>query len=64
MVATMNETKLLPCPFCGCKNINLVDCFGGIVFVQCDDCRATFPHFDTQEEAINAWNRRATDERV
>lgn len=60
----MNETKLLPCPFCGGKNINLVDYSEVIVFVQCDDCCATFPHFDTKEEAINAWNRRATDERA
>jgi Lar family restriction alleviation protein len=57
----MKETELKPCPFCGCKNINLIDYHGGIVFVQCDDCCATFPHFDTKEEAINAWNRRAND---
>ena len=60
----MKEPKLNPCPFCGGKNINLADYSGVIVFVQCDDCCATFPHFDTKEEAINAWNRRATDERA
>ena len=25
---------------------------------KCFECFATFPHFDTQEEAIEAWNMR------
>ena len=58
----MSKTELKPCPFCGSKNIDLVDYSAVIVFVQCDDCCATFPQFDTKEEAIEAWNRRATDE--
>ncbi len=55
----MNEIELKPCPFCGGKNVCLTEHAAVIVFVQCDDCCATFPHFDSKEEAIEAWNRRA-----
>lgn len=53
-------TELKSCPFCGASVITLSD--AGIKcdiwFVQCDMCYATFPHFDSQEEAIENWNRR------
>lgn len=61
-VTTMaNELK--PCPFCGGTDISCADAGykTDIWFVQCEDCGATFPHFDSKEEAIDHWNRRATE---
>ena len=56
-------TELKPCPFCGGKNIDLSEAGlkTDVWFVQCWDCYATFPHFDSETEAIEAWNRRAGD---
>ena len=51
-----NELK--PCPFCSSKNIDISTYSTNVVFVQCDNCGATFPHFDSEKEAIEAWNRR------
>lgn len=68
----MNERiELKPCPFCG-GNAKLVDhtfwndttksfsykSYG----VMCRHCGVQgFQFYETEEEAINAWNRRATD---
>lgn len=60
----MKETKLKPCPFCDSKHIDITS-YGEVMwFIQCDNCYATFPEFETKEQAIDAWNRRATDERA
>jgi Lar family restriction alleviation protein len=60
-ITMANELK--PCPFCGGTDISCADAGykTDIWFVQCEDCGATFPHFDSKEEAIDHWNRRATD---
>lgn len=52
--------KLKPCPFCGGKNIHCADAGHktNMWFIQCEDCGATFPHFDSEKEANEAWNRR------
>ena len=52
----VNELK--PCPFCGSENIEITSYCADLVFIQCDGCGATFPHFDSEKEAIKAWNGR------
>jgi Lar family restriction alleviation protein len=56
--------KIKPCPFCGSEDIECKDhsrkC--DVWFIQCQDCYATFPHFDSEEEAIEAWNTRVGDD--
>ena len=49
---------LKSCPFCGNIDITITNHHNMMVFVQCEDCGATFPHFDTEEQAVDAWNRR------
>lgn len=57
--------ELLPCPFCQSENIYCADAGfkTDVWFVQCEECGATFPHFDSKEEAIKAWNTRTPKER-
>lgn len=59
----MNNEKLLPCPFCGdpmkIETIADVATGPGEVFVLCD-CGASSPGGGNLDEAIAAWNRRAT----
>ena len=57
----MKEIELKPCPFCEGK-AEITSYHNAAIFVQCTDCYATFPHFDSKEEAIEAWNRRADNE--
>lgn len=52
--------ELKACPFCGSENIDCSDAGNktDVWFVQCENCCATFPHFESKEEAITAWNTR------
>lgn len=61
------ETELKPCPFCGG-----MASVGGYVYeigaseytthdAECNDCHATTFEYPTEEEAIEAWNRRTKD---
>lgn len=54
----MNELKT--CPFCGRKAelIGVPKTEALKYVVLCKDCCNTFPH-NTEEEAVEAWNRRA-----
>ena len=61
--------KLMPCPFCGgeadthaCAELeNEVAriIFGGKYGAHCKVCRVATPPHSSEEEAIEAWNRRA-----
>lgn len=62
------ETGLKPCPFCRSKwtqvkysnnPFDTKEVYGGF-HAYCDDCHCTTMRFPTPEEAIEAWNRRAT----
>ena len=57
------SNELKPCPFCGSTNIDCADAGHktDVWFIQCDDCGATFPHFDSEQEAKDAWDKRANE---
>ena len=60
--------KLKPCPFCGSKAITLTSVYSDLHQVGCSNlsCKV-LPQtwdYDTLEEAIEAWNRRYTDEQT
>lgn len=58
----MMSEKLKPCPFCGSNDVEIVESFDGLC-VLCGNCEATSNDFGKIEDAIKAWNRRATDEK-
>lgn len=54
--------QLKNCPFCGGEaHIEFSYVWWGY-FVSCTVCGATQENYDKEEEAIEAWNRRASDE--
>ena len=59
--------ELKPCPFCGGKAFlseYLYSCEPGrctTQFVEFNGCHTTTYEYNTEEEAIEAWNRRAED---
>ena len=54
--------RLKPCPFCGwddCINIDKYKCGGEWwYFVECEECMENGPVGKTEQDAIDAWNRR------
>lgn len=52
--------ELKPCPFCGSKDLELLGHFS-IRWVACNSCYAESGSYDTDEEAIEAWNRRVKE---
>ena len=55
-------TKLLPCPFCGgeAEILTAESMNSGYLFgIMCNDCRSRGDVYDTEAEAIAAWNTRA-----
>lgn len=58
------ENKLKPCPFCGSKDIIVKRLTRNCFISECWEysCRAIGPTGRTEEEAIEAWNRRTEEE--
>jgi Lar family restriction alleviation protein len=48
-----------PCPFCGSKNITYYHTFD----LCCNDCEASGPEMETEEQAVEGWNKR-DDKRI
>lgn len=58
-------SELLPCPFCGgeAETLTAESMHGGYLFgIMCNDCRSRGDVYDTEDEAIAAWNTRAAYE--
>ena len=54
--------ELKPCPFCGCKTINMNKNIDGHIFwFYCYGCGATGPRKLSRDDAETAWNRRVDD---
>ena len=51
------SNKLKPCPFCGGHAI-IDGCDDTLWIVICKECNAAIGYKETQEEAIEEWNRR------
>jgi Lar family restriction alleviation protein len=65
------KDKLKPCPFCGGKAyISNEDCYGyehDDFIVNCDECNLQFgfaSQFETEEDAVKAWNTRKPIDKV
>ena len=50
-------TELKHCPFCGGEASTYVAYDDGY-YVCCDECGCGLPVFNTEQEAIEAWNKR------
>lgn len=53
------QTDLLPCPFCGGSG-RVLRHHRYAVTIHCRDCECDGPDMGTEDEAIAAWNRRAS----
>lgn len=50
--------KLKPCPFCGCKEIDVEESCGD-TYIQCSGCGITSNLYKSKRNAVEFWNRRA-----
>lgn len=56
----MTDAKLKPCPFCGSDQIEHIDWYHN-VRMRCVLCDTLGTSCERLDQAIAAWNRRATD---
>ena len=56
--APVPESELLPCPFCGGTDVDVMFACN-IVYVGCRDCNAEGGKWRTEKTAVKHWNRRA-----
>lgn len=54
-------TDLKPCPFCGGEARIHFSVWGDSYYAKCCKCLAETKVHQTEAEAIEAWNRRASD---
>ena len=54
--------KIKRCPFCGGDGKVWIYDYDGWI-IGCENCGTRTEIYDTEEEAIEAWNRRVEDER-
>ena len=52
-----SEIKLLPCPFCGGINLNIIETWEPKPFINCAGCN-TLTYADSLQEATDKWNTR------
>lgn len=54
-------TELKHCPFCGADDAEMRNAWAlnDVYYVRCYTCGCTTELFDMEEEAAEAWNRRA-----
>lgn len=50
--------KFDPCPFCGLRNMSYQDNGLKTDWIRCDNCNATGPISDGEDDATHNWNRR------
>jgi Lar family restriction alleviation protein len=58
------KVKLKPCPFCGSKDIKIGMTEAlEFLYCYCNSCNSKGELCNMEESAIEAWNRRVSDER-
>ena len=56
-----NVSPLLLCPICG-KKVKLYELLETLFIIKCDGCKLISPSYESEEEAIHAWNSRVNNE--
>lgn len=61
------KPKIESCPFCGAEDVALIHIAGVVMYVECQGCHATGPHYAPlkrtggkwpRKVAVDAWNTR------